>query len=283
MAAPSVLITGCSQGGAGEALARRFHKSGFRVFATARNLRKIEHLISEGIEILELDILENQSVAKVASSVSDITGGTLDILINNAGGGYMTPILDMEHGKASKLFDMNVFAPITVAKAFLPLLIAGKGTIVNIGSYVDTLPVPWQGIYNASKSALRAITDNLRLELRPFNVNVVYIAAGGIDTNFLENLDTFHLSETSLYYSGKDILEPIINYESQKSSTQRSMPPSEFADEVYDAAVAGVSNYRAIAGTQTPLLNMPEPERDDLLAGGTGIKAFAERIQQGDA
>lgn len=88
----------------------------------------------------------------------------------------MTPILDMEYGKASKLFDVNVFAPITVAKAFLPLLIAGKGTIVNVGSYVDTLPVPWQGIYNASKAALRAITDNLRLELRPFSINVVYVS-----------------------------------------------------------------------------------------------------------
>lgn len=87
MAVRSVLITGCSQGGAGEALARRFYQGGFKVFATARNLRKIEHLRLEGIEILELDILENQSVAKVASSVSDMTGGMLDILINNAGGG----------------------------------------------------------------------------------------------------------------------------------------------------------------------------------------------------
>lgn len=86
------------------------------------------------------------------------------------------------------------------------------------------------------------------------------IAAGGIETNFLENLDTFHLSKTSLYYPGRDILEPIINYESQKSA-RSSMPPSEFASEVYKAAIAGVSYYRAYAGTQTPLINMPETER----------------------
>ena len=87
----------------------------------------------------------------------------------------MVPILDLEYSKASNLFDVNVFAPVSVVKALLPLLIAAKGTIVNIGSYVDTLPAPWQGVYNASKAALRAITDNLRLELRPFNVNVVYV------------------------------------------------------------------------------------------------------------
>jgi short-subunit dehydrogenase len=81
----------------------------------------------------------------------------------------------MDLGRACKLFDLNVFAPISVAKAFIPLLIANKGTIINIGSYVDALPVPWQGVYNASKAALRSLTDNLRLELRPFNVDVVYV------------------------------------------------------------------------------------------------------------
>jgi short-subunit dehydrogenase len=87
----------------------------------------------------------------------------------------MTPLLDTDLGRACKLFDLNVFAPISVAKAFIPLLIANKGTIINIGSYVDALPVPWQGVYNASKAALRSLTDNLRLELRPFNVDVVYV------------------------------------------------------------------------------------------------------------
>ena len=87
----------------------------------------------------------------------------------------MTPLLDMDFSKASKVFDLNVFAPFAVVKAFIPLLIASKGTFVNIGSYVDALPAPWQGVYNASKAALRSLTDNLRLELRPFNVNVVYV------------------------------------------------------------------------------------------------------------
>jgi 1-acylglycerone phosphate reductase len=97
----------------------------------------------------------------------------------------MTPLLDMDLGKACKLFDVNVFAPISVVKAFIPLLIANKGTIINIGSYVDTLPVPWQGVYNASKAALRSLTDNLRLELRPFNVDVVYVRPFPFSSSFL--------------------------------------------------------------------------------------------------
>jgi len=195
----------------------------------------------------------------------------------------MTPLLDMDLRKASKVFDLNVFAPFAVVKAFIPLLITSKGTIVNIGSYVDALPAPWQGVYNASKAALRSLTDNLRLELRPFNVNVVYvgafhysffilkafliamqIAAGGIRSNFLDNLGKVYISETSLFYPARQILEPIMNYEDEKAN-RTSMPASEFAQEVYDAAVAGVSFHRVYAGSQTPLSNMPAVERVSLV------------------
>jgi NAD(P)-dependent dehydrogenase (short-subunit alcohol dehydrogenase family) len=94
MARRSVLITGCSQGGAGEALAQLFVQNGFRVFATARSLSRIQHLEAEGIDILELNVLDSSSLEKTAETVSGLTGGTLDILINNAGAGMF--ILKME-------------------------------------------------------------------------------------------------------------------------------------------------------------------------------------------
>jgi NADP-dependent 3-hydroxy acid dehydrogenase YdfG len=87
MSQRSVLITGCSQGGAGEALARVFHQNGFKVFATARSLSKIQHLESEGIEALELNVLDAQSIEQTVQTVSGLTGGKLDFLINNAGAG----------------------------------------------------------------------------------------------------------------------------------------------------------------------------------------------------
>ena len=81
--------------------------------------------------------------------------------------------------EAKALFDVNVFAVIEVTKAFAPLLIASKGTVINIGSVAGTQPVPWQGYYNASKAAINHLTSQLRLELSPFGVNAICIVTGG--------------------------------------------------------------------------------------------------------
>lgn len=83
----SVLITGCSAGGIGDALAQSFHHRGLRVFATARNLSKVQHLKEMGLEVVELDVTDASSRKSAAEQVKASTGGTLDILINNAGGG----------------------------------------------------------------------------------------------------------------------------------------------------------------------------------------------------
>jgi 1-acylglycerone phosphate reductase len=83
----TVLITGCSRGGLGDALARAFHARGLRVIATARNLSKIEHFKATGIETLELDVVSAESIKRCVTKVSEMTGGSLDILLNNSGGG----------------------------------------------------------------------------------------------------------------------------------------------------------------------------------------------------
>jgi NAD(P)-dependent dehydrogenase (short-subunit alcohol dehydrogenase family) len=87
MTTKTVLITGSSEGGIGDALAKEFHKKGLRVFATARNLIKVQHLKDLGLEILPLDVTDDESIKQVVQSVKALTGGTLDILVNNSGGG----------------------------------------------------------------------------------------------------------------------------------------------------------------------------------------------------
>jgi NAD(P)-dependent dehydrogenase (short-subunit alcohol dehydrogenase family) len=85
--AKTVLITGCSEGGIGSALAFSFHRHGCRVFATARNLSKVQHLKNAGIEVLELDVLDEVNCRKAAEWVSERTGGMLNMLVNNSGVG----------------------------------------------------------------------------------------------------------------------------------------------------------------------------------------------------
>src|SRR4051812_17639307 len=97
------------------------------------------------------------------------------------------PLLDAEVSVARKLFDLNVFAVVSVTQAFSPLLIASKGTILNIGSVLGIAPMYWQGYYNASKAAIAMLTNQLRLELAPFDVKVILEITGGVKTNFFDN------------------------------------------------------------------------------------------------
>lgn len=83
----TVLITGCSKGGIGDALAQEFHRNGIRVLATGRNLSKLEHLKGLGIETLQLDVEDSESIKAAAKAVDEITGGKLDFLVNNSGMG----------------------------------------------------------------------------------------------------------------------------------------------------------------------------------------------------
>jgi NADP-dependent 3-hydroxy acid dehydrogenase YdfG len=89
MAQKTILITGCSEGGIGDALAKNFHKRGFRVFASARNLTKIQHLKDMGLDILQLDVTDEVSIGQAVLTIKAATGGHLDILVNNSGAGKL--------------------------------------------------------------------------------------------------------------------------------------------------------------------------------------------------
>ena len=87
----TALVTGCSKGGIGDALAREFHAKGVRVLATGRNLSKLEHFNALGIETLQLDVENSESIKAAAKAASDLTGGKLDYLVNNSGMGELVP------------------------------------------------------------------------------------------------------------------------------------------------------------------------------------------------
>ncbi|KAF5872415.1 putative short-chain dehydrogenase protein [Botrytis fragariae] len=207
MAPKTVLITGCSEGGIGDALAKCFHRQGLRVFATARNLAKIEHLKKLGLDTLSLDVTDSTSIKEAVDSVSLKTGGKLDFLVNNSGAGYAMPLLDSEVLVAQKMFDINVFALVAVTQAFSPLLIFSKGTVINIGSIAGISPGYWQGYYNASKAAVNLITDQLRLELEPLGVKAILVITGGVKTKFFDNQPSVKLPDNSPYAPARDMVE----------------------------------------------------------------------------
>jgi 1-acylglycerone phosphate reductase len=142
--AKSVLITGCSAGGSGSALAENFQKRGLHVFATARTLSKMSHLRDlPNVTLLELDVTSPQSITIALDAVKAQTGGKLDYLVNNAGQSMVMPALDTDIDEAKKLFDVNFWGVIATTQAFAPLVIAAKGTIVNICSISGYVNAPW--------------------------------------------------------------------------------------------------------------------------------------------
>jgi NAD(P)-dependent dehydrogenase (short-subunit alcohol dehydrogenase family) len=142
----SILVTGCSAGGIGEALALALATRGHHVFATARNPAKVPEALSSlsNVTVLQLDVLSTDSAADAARAVSE-SGRGLDILVNNAGCGYAQPVLDMDIAKAQRLFDTNVWGPIRMIQAFAGLLIASQGRIVNVSSVGAIVNTPWIG------------------------------------------------------------------------------------------------------------------------------------------
>jgi 1-acylglycerone phosphate reductase len=142
----TVLITGCSTGGIGWAMAKVFHDRGFYVFATARNTSKAADLLKLGdVEILELDVTIPQTISQCKETVAKRTGGKLDVLINNAGVESVSPLLDTDLAEAKRQYDVNVWGPLAMVQAFAPLLIEAKGIVSNHSSIDAVLSMVWAG------------------------------------------------------------------------------------------------------------------------------------------
>ncbi|MES2818303.1 MAG: SDR family oxidoreductase [Pseudomonadota bacterium] len=188
MTQPSALITGCSSG-IGRALADAFHAAGYRVWATARKAEDLAALSAAGFNALALDVNDSAAVEGLAATLSAqlADAGGLDVLINNAGYGAMGPLLDGGVAALQRQFETNVFAVVDVTRALFPLLRARRGLVVNIGSVSGVLVTPFAGAYCASKAAVHALSDALRLELAPFGIRVMEVQPGAIASSFGAN------------------------------------------------------------------------------------------------
>ncbi|KAJ2644195.1 hypothetical protein GGF44_000759 [Coemansia sp. RSA 1694] len=186
-----VLITGCSAGGIGHHLALEFAAQGCRVFAGVRTLSKAQALAENTprIEVIELNITDAGSVdAAVAHILAATNGWGIDVLVNNAGVFCVGPAAEVPASQVQQAFDTNVIGLARMCRAVAPAMIDRRqGTIVNVGSVSGYVATPWVGCYAATKAAVHAYSDALRMELRPFGVRVVVVAPGSITSNLVAN------------------------------------------------------------------------------------------------
>ncbi|KAI1151616.1 oxidoreductase [Nemania diffusa] len=207
MSPKTVLITGCSSGGLGAAIAFALAKQAHYVFATARNVAKIpEELASlSNVAVLPLDVSSPESLAEAVRAVT-ASGKQLDVLFNNAGAGYSSPILDIDIDKAKQVYEVNVWGVIRTIQAFSSLLIKSKGRIINMSTCAAVVNTPWISAYLSSKAAITNLSETLRLELSPFGVSVLTVMTGTVDSKFHHNEPKFGLPNESRYEPIEDII-----------------------------------------------------------------------------
>ena len=228
---PNVLITGCSSG-IGRALADAFKAAGFEVWASARQPDDVAALTAAGFNALQLDVNDSAALQRLSEQWSE-----LDVLINNAGYGAMGPLLDGGTEAMQRQFETNVFSIVGVTRALFPALRRSKGMVVNIGSVSGVLVTPFAGAYCASKAAVHALSDALRMELAPFGVRVMEVQPGAINTRFAKNAGAqaeLLIHEQSPWWP----LREGIRARSQ-ASQDKPTPASEFAADVLKAVQQG--------------------------------------------
>jgi NAD(P)-dependent dehydrogenase (short-subunit alcohol dehydrogenase family) len=184
----SILITGCSSG-IGLCAAQTMKERGWRVFATARKPADIARLMAQaGVESLYLDYAEPPSIAAAAEQVLEATKGRLTALFNNGAYGQPGAVEDITPDVLRAQFEANVFGWHDLTRRLIPSMRAqGRGRIVFCSSVLGLIAAPYRGAYCASKFAIEALADTLRLELAGSGIHIVLIEPGPIASRFVEH------------------------------------------------------------------------------------------------
>jgi short-subunit dehydrogenase len=186
-------VTGASRG-IGRATVHELARRGYRVFALARTETDLAALAGEakqkGLEVVPvgMDIADEASRLQAVTRILDATAGYgLDVIVNNAGYGLVGPVEEIPIGKLRHQLEVNFIGQLAFTQPFLPgMRERRRGRVVNISSVAGRAAAPFSGAYAASKSALEALSDALRIEVRPFGLHVVLIEPGPIRTAFSE-------------------------------------------------------------------------------------------------
>lgn len=203
-----VIVTGASSG-LGKATAETLVNMGYKVYGTSRNVQAegFTEIIpasssSSGfLRMVQLDICSDESVEKAVNTILK-EEGKVNILINNAGFGIAGSVEDTTIDEAYSQFNTNFFGMLRMSRAVLPTMREqNKGLIINLSSVAGVISIPFQSMYSASKYAVEAVTEAMRMELKPFNINVSMVEPGDTKTGFTDKRKYVEASkEGSAYY-----------------------------------------------------------------------------------
>ena len=235
----TVLITGCSSG-IGRCVATGLQARGYRVFATVRQEQDAVALTAAGLESLVLDLRDSASMRAAMEEILQRTGGRLYALINNGAYGQPGAVEDLSRAALREQFETNVFGTQELTNLVLPVMRRhNEGRIVQISSLLGIVCLAYRGAYNASKFALEALSDTLRLELRGTNIHVALIEPGPITSRFRANAFAAYQRNIDKTQSAhRDYYERVEQRLSGEKPLPFTLPPEAVLDKVIHALEA---------------------------------------------
>ncbi len=251
-----VLITGCSSG-MGLSTAVYLSGKGYKVYAGLRNLKEKDNLLSEAkkagasVELIQLDITDEISIKNTINTILK-EEGRIDVLVNNAGFGFAGFLEDCSMEEIRDQFETNFFGLVCMTKEVLPIMRKQKqGHVVNISSIGGKIAFPVLSIYSASKFAVEAITESLRIELAPFGIQVTAIEPTNVKTNFHNSAREAEKSRnpSSPYYEYMKLFKKNI-----EKMSQQSVEPIVVAKTVYTAITSKNSKRSYLVGKGASML-----------------------------
>jgi NAD(P)-dependent dehydrogenase (short-subunit alcohol dehydrogenase family) len=233
----NVLVTGASSG-IGRATSLELAERGHRVFAAARRAPELEALARErdGIDAVPLDVTDASSVRAAASRIDELTADHgVDVLVNAAGYALGGPVETLSSEAVQHQFQTNVFGLLDVTRTFLPRMRERRsGRIVNVSSVVGRVVFPGMGVYSASKFAIEALSDALRMELAPFDVMVVLVEPGFVKTDIGEASQR-QAAEFAIASAGYEELITRTSAFVGKQVAENSISPERVGSQIADA------------------------------------------------
>ena len=270
----TALVTGASSG-IGEDTARRLQALGYTVYGAARRTDRLRALAADGIRPLPMDVTDDASMTAGVNRILEETG-RIDVLVNNAGYGSYGAIEDVPIDEARRQFEVNVFGLGRLTQLVTPHMRAqGSGTIINISSMGGKLTTPLGGWYHATKYAVEALSDALRMELCPFGIDVVVVEPGGIRTEWA-SIAADHLEATAEGSAYADQIRAVANSMRGEANQRRNSPPEVIARTVGKIVTARHPRTRYAVGFMArPLIAarrvLPDRAFDRLISAALGV------------